>query len=367
VLDGPLRQHGVEQVVLLPEDSHAATARLQDAAVNVVTLPLSRVRATADPWAHVALARNLRRDVDAIRRLIDEHRVDLVQIAGLVNPHAAFAAHSRGVPIVWKLLDTRAPWLVAALAMIVVRRLAGSVLSTGAKILNAHPGATSLAGRVVYYLPPVDLTKFAPNTDVRRIVKAEWGIPDALVIGTVANINPQKGIDTLIDAYAGVRQSCPTARLVLLGAESQAHRAYSVRLREQLQKLGLQVGRDVLFLGPRSDVHRQLQGFDVFVLGSVPRSEGIPTAILEAMACGIPVVATDVGGVSEVVDHERTGYIVPPLDPRSMADAILHMTRDPSSRSVFGSNAQRTASERFGIDDCVEAHLRAYSLALNRD
>jgi glycosyltransferase involved in cell wall biosynthesis len=366
VLDGPLKQRGVEQLVLLPEGSDSATARLQNAAVEVVTLPLSRVRATGDPRPHVNLARNLRRDVNAICQLIDERRVDLVQIAGLVNPHAAFAARNRRIPIVWKLLDTRAPWLVAAIAMIFVRQLADSVLSTGAKILTAHPGALSLADRVVYYLPPVDLGRFSPSKQLQAIVKAEWGVPEALVIGTVANINPQKGIDTLIDAYALVRQRRPAARLVLLGAESHAHRAYSSRLRAQLSRNGLLIGRDVFFLGARNDVYRQLPGFDVFVLASVPRSEGIPTAILEAMACGIPVVATDVGGVSEIVEHETTGYVVRPLDPRSMADAILRATSDESARFALGSHARQAAEERFGTDGCVEAHLRAYSLALKR-
>ena len=87
---------------------------------------------------------------------------------------------------------------------------------------------------------------------------------------------------------------------------------------------------------PGDDVARFLKVLDVFLLTSVPRSEGVSTTVLEAMATGVPVVATDVGGLDEVVENGRTGYVVPPLRADAIAAAALRLIRDPILRAEFG-------------------------------
>jgi glycosyltransferase involved in cell wall biosynthesis len=113
-----------------------------------------------------------------------------------------------------------------------------------------------------------------------------------------------------------------------------------------MAELKLRDGTDVLFLGARQDIDRQLQGFDLFALASVPRSEGIPTVLLEAMSSGLPVVATDVGGVTEIVEEGVTGLVVPALSDDALASAALRVV------------------ERFSVGRCADVHVRAYTKAL---
>jgi glycosyltransferase involved in cell wall biosynthesis len=119
-----------------------------------------------------------------------------------------------------------------------------------------------------------------------------------------------------------------------------------------------------VFAGALSDVRPALAAADLFVLASVPRSEGAPTAIGEAMMMELPVVATDVGAVREIVDDGRTGFVVPPLDAQALAGAILRILGDPEARASFGTRGRAWAIERFSADACTRAHLQAYEYVL---
>jgi glycosyltransferase involved in cell wall biosynthesis len=103
---------------------------------------------------------------------------------------------------------------------------------------------------------------------------------------------------------------------------------------------------------------------DIFVLSSVPRSEGAPTAVIEGMMMGLPVVATNVGAVAEVVKDGVTGYVVPPLNPKAIAQASLRIMGDPALRESMGRAARERALQRFTVDRCAQVHLEAYDHAL---
>ena len=167
-----------------------------------------------------------------------------------------------------------------------------------------------------------------------------------------------------VQAMGELRRAGRRARLVLVGSEYATHADYSAALRQRLRQLGLAEGQDVVFAGSRADIERQLQGFDVFVMGSVPRSEGVPTSVLEAMACGLPVVATDVGAVREVVEDGVTGFVVPPLDAGAIARATLRLLDDASLRARLGEEARRRAVARYDVAVCAATHVRAFEAAL---
>ncbi|CAN5801793.1 N/A [soil metagenome] len=367
-LAGPLRERGYETVVLLPDTPGDAPERLTRAGITVERMPLHSLRARPNPLLQARFALGFVPEVLAIRRCIRAQDIDIVQVGGLVNPHAALAARAERVPVVWQLLDTRAPRPVAWAAMLWVRALATVVMPTGRKVLSAFPGWRRVASRVVPFVPPVDTDAFRPQPELRASVRQGWGIPQGVpVIGSVANINPQKGIATLIEALGRLRRQIPDARLVLIGAEYDAHRSYSRQLRLRMAELKLRDGTDVLFLGARQDIDRQLQGFDLFALASVPRSEGIPTVLLEAMSSGLPVVATDVGGVTEIVEEGVTGLVVPALSDDAFAGAAGPLLTDPERRADMGRAARKRAEERFSVDRCADAHVDAYTKALPAD
>ena len=359
-----LRETGWETIVVLPDEEGDALGRLSASAIDVVTMPLDRLRMTRSMRAQAKLVTGFRAEVANLSRLIRERRIDVVQLPGVTGPQAAVAARREGAAVAWQLLDTRPPEALRRVAMPMVKRLADVVMTTGVEVARHYPGVRELGERWVPFVPPVDSEEFEPDANRRRAARAALGAADEqVVIGTVGNRNPQKGHEYLIRAMSIVRRSHPRAVLRARGNVSPVHPAYEAKLQRELETAGLdrsslsRVDSDMSVAGI-------LPGFDVFVLPSVPRSEGLPTAILEAMACELPVVATDVGGVRELVEHGATGYVVPPRDPGAIAASVARLISDAGLRSEFGLRARRRVEECWSIADCAESHLRAYEIAL---
>lgn len=175
-----------------------------------------------------------------------------------------------------------------------------------------------------------------------------------LVVGTVANLHWRKGYPCLLRAAALVRDEEPRFRLFCIGAGPK----------ESLEDLARQLGLEaaVKFLGRRLDVPQLLPGFDVFVLASVTEPFGVVLA--EAMAAGLPCVATRVGGIPEVVAEGETGLLVPAGDPEALAQAVLRLLRDPGLRRRMGRAGRRRVREHFSIERMTADVERMYEALL---
>lgn len=182
--------------------------------------------------------------------------------------------------------------------------------------------------------------------DVERFVPAA-SRPAGQVVGTVARLVAQKGIDVLVDAAPAVLARHPGARFVVVGDGP---------LRGELEAAAS--GLPFEFRGDRADVPEQLRSFDVFALPT--RFEGLCIAVLEAQAAGVPVVATPVGGIVETVLPGATGTLVPVDDPAALADAICAVLDDPARFAATAAEARRRVEERYSIDRMVEATFALY-------
>lgn len=362
VLVGPLRELGVETVVVLPVEARAAAHRLLAAGVDVSLTRLSRPRATLDPRPNLRLARGLRREIAKLAELASIHGADLIQAHGPTNPHAAFAAREAGLPLVWQLLDSRAPRPVLAATMPLVLRHADVVTSWGEGLARAHPGSGRLGTRLVPVYPPVDRGRFRVGPERRDEARARLDLEaEEIAVVSVGVLNPQKGHEHLLEAFSRIAPANPALRLRILGASSPAHAGYEAELRGAAARIG--DGRTVQILDPGSSVPDLLGAADVFVLASAPRSEGMPTAILEAMALGIPVVASRVGSVDELVADGESGILVPAADPTALAGALSRIATDAGLRSSLGARGLELADERFGLERLAGLHLGAFERA----
>jgi glycosyltransferase involved in cell wall biosynthesis len=359
----PLRRREWEIEVAITDEPGSAGPWLEAAGVPVHALPLSRLRASPDPRLLLGFARDFRPTVRRLADLIEATGADLVQIGGLVNPHAAFAARRRGAAVVWQIVDSRAPAPLRRTAMPLVRHLADAVMFDGEALIELHGGRESLAAPAFVYFPPVDTQLFVPSAEHRRAVREELGIPqDAPVVGTVSSLNPMKGLEHFLAAAAEVAAARPEARFLVVGAAPETHRAYEEELRNRAEKLELP--SPVIFAGERADVERCYPAFDVHVISSLPRSEGTTTTALEAQSCGVPVVATRVAAVGEAVDDGVTGLLVAPQEPAAIARAVLQLFDDDALRARLGAAGREAAVTRFDADRVADVYVRAYEAAL---
>jgi glycosyltransferase involved in cell wall biosynthesis len=362
-LGEPLRCHGWEIEVAIPDEPGSAAGRLEAAGVPVHTLPLSRLRASPDPRLLLGFVRDFRPSVRRLEAAIEATEADVVQIGGLVNPHAAFASRRAGSAVVWQIVDSRAPAPLRRVAMSFVRRLADAVMFDGEALIDLHGGRDALAAPVFVYFPPVDTTRFAPSTEHRRETREQLGIAaDTSVVGMVSGLNPMKGVEHFLDSAALIAAARPETRFVLVGGAPESHRSYGERLRRRADELPLP--SPVVFAGEQPDVERWYPAFDVDLITSLPRSEGTTTTAMEAQSCGVPVVATRVAAVAEVVDDGVTGLLVPPEQPHAIADAVLRLLGDDALRARMAAAGRETAVELFAAERVADVYVRAYEAAL---
>jgi glycosyltransferase involved in cell wall biosynthesis len=203
--------------------------------------------------------------------------------------------------------------------------------------------------------------RYAPDPARRAVWRSQHAVPrDALVFTCVAGLRPQKNHRLLLQAFAQAAPQLPDALLLLVGPPDRLDPAYAESLKSLAQELGL--GQRVRFLGSRADVPDILRASDVFVLSS--DYEGNPLSVLEAMAAGLPVISTAVGGVPELVQHGATGLLVPAGDACSLAEAIAQLGCDPARRAAMGNTARQTARERFDVRVMSLAYATLYQQLL---
>lgn len=179
------------------------------------------------------------------------------------------------------------------------------------------------------------------DRSARVFARAALGLePETVLIGSVGRLMPQKGYGDLLEAAPRVLARWPTARFALVG-EGDLEEA----LRAQAHRLGVE--RQVLFLGHRADVPTLLASFDLFVLPSL--YEGLPYTLLEALATGLPSVATAVTGNVDIIRHEATGLLVPPADPDRLAGALLRLMADRALAARLGQAGQWDVARRFDL------------------
>lgn len=281
-------------------------------------------------------------------------RPDVVHVHSGVWHKAARAARRAGAPRVIHtahgLLD-REPWFGPALM-----RLAARYTDRIATV--SHPLRKYLvdvvrirAAKVVVVPNGVSTDRFCPRVRNGALRGALQLADDALVIGSVARLAPVKNHSLLLDAFALVRAHVPNAHLVLVGDGALRHDL-------EAHARTLRLDSFVHFVGEADDVASIYQDFDQFALAS--KAEGTSMSVLEAMASGVPVVATAVGGTPELLDHGRSGVLVPPEDAGALAGALIGLLQDAGRRRTLASAARQRVVDRYSERAMLAAYEALY-------
>ncbi len=307
-----------------------ARARAAGAAVRPVSF-----RGDLWPPGILALARRVRQEPASVLLLHDPHAVSAGLVATRLGQRVPLVAVRR-VDFPLRSGLSRAKYK-ACDRVIVVSRAIGSVLQQG--------GIASERLALVYE----GVADRVPAAGGREAL-AELGVPDgAPVVGNVAALTGHKDHATLLEAMALVRAQHPRAWLVIAG-DGELRGPLEAKAR------GLGLADRVAFAGFRRDLDRLLPAFSVFCLSS--HLEGLGTSVLDAMAFGLPVVATAAGGIPEAVLDGVTGRLVPPRDPGALARALGEAIGDEAQRKAWGEAGRRRFLEYFTTERMVQETLR---------
>jgi glycosyltransferase involved in cell wall biosynthesis len=326
---------------------HPLAAELE--AIGAPPLDL-RIGSLLDPRPTLRLASYLRGE-----------RIDVVhtdcRYASLIGRAAAALAQRPVVSTVHSIVETDLGWRGAVrrhLDYLSARMLCAVVITVAEAQRRVYDHeAGPMAGLVETHPSGIDTQLFRPDVRARARIRAELDLEaTAPLFATVAILRPGKGLDHFLEAAVLVRQQSPEARFVVVGDGDER-----VELEGRATELGL--SGVVRFLGLRSDVAAVLAASDVYVHPSL--FEAYPTAILEAMAVGLPVVATAVGGVPEMVSAGRTGLLVAPARIDQLAEAMVQLL-EPELRRALGAAGrawvEEHASMRVWLDDLEALYRR---------
>lgn len=337
-----------------------------------------RLAAEGVPVKPVRIARKIlsvRHPVSLIQlaRLIRRERYDFVHvhtpIAAALGRAAARLSGARPVVLYtahgFYFHDRMRPWLRRVL--IWQERLFGQLCTDFLFTVSPEDQVTALHERITdvgrtHCLNSlgIDLERFGsvPATGLQR---SDIGLSEEdRVIAYVGRLVREKGVIELLEAMAVVRQRMPHTRLMVVGDTLESDRGTGIQREIRALLAKHELGESVVFLGFRSDVPALLHLADLFVLPSY--REGMPLTILEAMAAGKPIVATNVRGCREEVVKGLTGILVAPQDPRSLSEAILSLLAAPERAKAMGlagrAHAEKAFDQRRVLEEEVEAYRR---------
>jgi glycosyltransferase involved in cell wall biosynthesis len=295
-----------------------------------------------------------------LRNLLSRVRYDIVHFhTSRAHSMAPFArGHTRAL-IVTRRMDYRPNRLFAPY---LYNRAVDAVAAISSGVADSLGEAGVLRDHLRIIPSGVDCDHFHPaNSSERQVARARLGIAGGdFLVGTVGMLEERKGHRYLLEAIAilnRARAVAPRIKCAIAGEGA---------IGDQIAKLARELGiaSDTLFLGMIGDSRQLLDALDLFVFPSL--KEGLGVALLEAMACGLPVVATRAGGVIDIVEDNRSGLLVPPRDAASIADAIASLANDTKRRAQLGRAASARVSENFSMDAMTKKTIDLYRACLVR-
>jgi glycosyltransferase involved in cell wall biosynthesis len=295
-------------------------------------------------------------------RFLRSHAIDVVHCHEFTTTcYAALGSMLAGVPLV-STMHGKNYWPERAYRRRALHWAAGrshAFVAVSEDLQRFAAQVLSLPAKQVQVVPNgVDLAAFVPNAEASARIRSSLGIsPDDVVIVAVGALEPVKGHAALIEAMAQVCQRAPAAKLWIVGE------GY---LRSELEALVERHGlrESIAFLGWRTDIHHVIAAADFSVLAS--KSEGMPLAVMESMACARPVVATRVGGLPELIEHEVSGLLVQPDDVGQLAAALHILVAQPQRRRELGEAAYQRASARFSLAAMTASYQEIYRTAVTK-
>jgi glycosyltransferase involved in cell wall biosynthesis len=332
-----MQQRGHQVALLCPPDATIFRAAMERG-IEVTGLPIGRKRV---------------RGLLALRAWLKDHPVSVINTHSSTDSWLAALAGTtlHSPPPLVRTRHVSAPISNNASTRWLYTKATLHIVTTGEALRRQLIDANGYELARITSIPTgINLDRFVPPADRRRVREQLALPPAAPLVGVVATLRDWKGHRYLVDAFA--RINAPDARLLIVGDGPEWG-----RIKQQIECLG--IGPKVLMPGNQEDVTPWFQVMDIFVLPSYA-NEGVPQALLQAMACGLPVVTTPVGGILEAVTDNETGLIVEPGQVEPLSRAMERLLNDLALRVRLGGAARCKAMQNFGIAAMLDKMERVF-------
>jgi glycosyltransferase involved in cell wall biosynthesis len=313
-------------------------------------------RRTLRSWRLLTLLPKFVLSAVRIRSLIKAHGISIVHTNTGIILSSALASKLAGVPHVWHIRDWFGEFVTLWKAFSAyILWSSERVLCVSQAIARQFPSSD----KVTVLNDGFSLSEFEIDRQlVSSEFRAQYGLGNDFVIGVVGRIKfVRKGQEILVEAADTLRKRGYSFKYILVGSVFPGNEQHLRRLRQLIERLGLE--RQVLLLGELEDTRPAYAAMDLLVLPSA-QPEPFAGVVMEAMAMGVPVIGTNIGGTVEQIVDGETGFLVPPCDPVSLADKIEVLYKDPQLRRRFSQSAIDRIQQRFSLDDMVKRIAAVY-------
>ena len=348
-----LKPH-IDVIIVIPEEnSEPFRVRLDMFAIPYKTLKMSRITKELKVALRYIFCSLF--EIVKLVRYLDKEKIDLVHASGGAWQYKGIiAGYWARKKIIWELNDSSLPSLFRWIFK-VLSPLADGYVFASARTRNYYSSLIKRKKPEFLIPSPVDTSYFSPYLQYEKDVAetSEWD--GKVIVGTVANINPIKGLDVLLKVAAQANKSMDRLIFVVVGAIHKNQR----RLYEKLLRLGEKLCvHNVEFVGSRMDPRPILKRFDVYICTSY--SEASPLSVWEAMSMGKVILSTNVGDVPLYVRNGESGEIIEVGDVETMSNKLVELIHNPIKQKEYMNRARQIAVKELDVSICAKKHLEVY-------
>lgn len=344
-------------VVIPEENSEKYRSLLSKHKIPCKTFPLSRITKEYKVFLRYMFFSCY--EIYLLYRYFKLNDFDLIHVSGGGWQYkGAIAGKLAKKKVVWHINDTYMPWLF---------RMVFKMLSANADVFifasfrsKEYYKSFVSTSRPNFIIPaPVDTSFFNPEAVIDKLYKEPPPSQRKIIIGTVANINPIKGLDIFVRAAAEINQNTDNVEFVIVGPVYKNQEKHYSHLKNLISELKV---NNITFVGGCDDIRFWLKCFDIYLCASY--AESSPISVWEAMSMKKAIVSTNVGDVPRYIKTGLSGVIVPIGDYKGIACELLALIGDDAKRQFYGEHAREIAKKYLSVDLCVQKHLKAYQTAI---
>jgi glycosyltransferase involved in cell wall biosynthesis len=344
-------------LVVMPNGTGDFGALLESAGITVYRLDLKRLRYKLNPKYILEWIVNLPCAYRQISEIIKKHDVDILHAFGLTQIIGPVVGKIMKIKVVWQINDLLTPF--SGFFLPILKSVSDVIaISSDAVQKQYFPSVDDKTRqKLVKLYSAIDADLYSSVVS-RTTTRKEFGVDDdTVLVGTVGNLNKFKGHIHLINAIPYIQKATSKkVKYIIVGQILQSWNDYYNDIVDTIERLGLK--DDVIITGKRLDIPDLLGAIDVYAHPSLSESFGL--AIIEAMAAGKPVVATNVGGIPEIIPNVDYGTLVPSCDPPALARALTEYIEDADKARNIGKIGQERVREIFNIDVFIKNHENLY-------